>query len=375
MNLEDSQRPLPQQLTLYVNYACNLRCRHCYLYGVADVERSYMTTNKASAMSWEVFTRSVDPLIEAGNPLTVFLMGGEPCLHTNLPAMISYIKKASTSYVDMNTNGMFLDRCADDLIEAGIDAIYVSLDGSSEEKNDALRGTGSFAASIAGIRHLKQSIAHRNAPTKVALNYTITNRNFTDLLDMARLAEELEIDELFFNLPSFVHKHEGLEAQRVLSEKLAIEFNSWRGFQIDSEVAGIPPDELEAIISGLNGDWPFDLYLQPVEYSPQELATYFQPSWEQQAKKRTCQVLSFRTTVLPNGDVTPCTIYPDVVVGNVLETGMSEVWHGQKYEDFRNEIAQNLLPTCMRCCDLFDETNGDPSSFVSGSREGLAVRA
>src|SRR3954447_6942112 len=104
MTADSVPAPLPRQMTLYVNYACHLRCRHCYLYGVADYDRPYMAPMSNSAMTWDVFRRAVDPALDAGEPLTLFLMGGEPCLHDRLTDMVAYVAKSPATYVDMNTH-------------------------------------------------------------------------------------------------------------------------------------------------------------------------------------------------------------------------------------------------------------------------------
>src|SRR5262245_35244142 len=97
--------PAPIQMTLYVAFPCNLRCKNCWLFGIADVERDYMGTRDKDIMSWETFCAAVDPLFGHGVVPSICFMGGEPTLHPRLAEMIRYIKGLGPSYVDINTNG------------------------------------------------------------------------------------------------------------------------------------------------------------------------------------------------------------------------------------------------------------------------------
>jgi radical SAM protein with 4Fe4S-binding SPASM domain len=335
-----------------------------------------MTPMSSSAMSPEVFRSACAPILAAREKLTVFLMGGEPCLHLRIGEMIAYLKAFPNVYVDMNTHGMMLPKKAQILIDAGIDAIYVSLDGSTAEINDATRGVGAFARTLAGLEALFAARERSARLVKVAINYTVTNQNVSDLMPMAEVAAKLGVDELCINLPTYVTREEGDAAEFMLQTELGLQFESWRGFLIDSVVSDISGSALQKSIERLKTKkWPFVLFLQPVGYSPVELSSYFSKEWTTTLRQKGCPIQNFRTTVLPNGDVTPCTIYPDLIVGNVLESSLRDIWHGPRYAAFRSVVTRRLLPTCRRCCDLFDETQSDPDAFLTQSRLENAISA
>jgi len=359
---------LPTQLTLYVNFPCNLRCKHCFLYGVSGYVGEYMAPSAVESMSWDVFHAAVDPILAAGGPLSVCMMGGEPLLHRDLDGFVRHLKATSSVYVDVNTNAAVAPRRIMGIVDAGIDAVCVSLDGGSAEVNDAGRGRGSFRHAMRGIEHLLEWRRDRHPRLRVSLNFTITNLNYRDLRSTAELCGRLGLDELYLNLPTFVREGEG-EAAKAALARLGIDFRSWQGFRIDSVVDGIDHDELKRQFEELAArSWPFDLYVQPVGYSSAELPLWFTPRWGRVMRQRQCKVQNFRTTVLPSGDVVPCTVYPDVVVGNLHEESIADVWRGERYARFREMVNRRLLPTCTRCCDLYDEAADDPAAFVSDSR-------
>jgi Fe-coproporphyrin III synthase len=366
--------PLPAQLTLYIAYPCNLRCKHCYLYGVADYVPEYMDkTTRPQYMSDEVFHAAVDPLLENDAPLTVCFMGGEPSLHPKLPEMVRHLKSRPNVYVDMNTNATRMPRVGEALMEAGMDAVYVSIDGSSAEVNDPVRGKGSFDKAVRGLEHLAELRERRAQPLKLAINYIITSASIDDIVPAAEMAERIGVDEIFFNLSIFVTEEEGKGAQRRLA-KLGHDFKSWKGFVLPEFSEGVSADLLEDQLDELETrDWKPSVFVSPVGYTPKELRSYFTQRWSRILRQKSCPVQSFRTTVLTNGDMVPCTIYPDVVVGNVTEAPMAEVWRSPKYDEFRELTMRRLLPTCRRCCDLFDESAGDPYAFINGSRERFDI--
>jgi radical SAM protein with 4Fe4S-binding SPASM domain len=63
------------------------------------------------------------------------------------------------------------------------------------------------------------------------------------------------------------------------------------------------------------------------------------------------------TYVTANGNVLPCCFapfttgdYQGVILGNVFERPMSEIWNGSAYEAFRRAHASDDPPECCRGC-------------------------
>jgi len=54
----------------------------------------------------------------------------------------------------------------------------------------------------------------------------------------------------------------------------------------------------------------------------------------------------------PDGRVTPCRDYQDYVCGNVNDQDFYDIWHGDKYKEFRKKLKKGLMPVCTRCCGL-----------------------
>jgi len=354
----DRVLPLPRQVTLFVAWPCNLRCRVCALYGVADYVPEYMERSSPQYMSWEIFQRVMDPLAGGTASPAVTFIGGEPTLHPRLAEMVRYVKRRSDAHVDMCTNGTQIPRIGEALVEAGIDEVHVSIDGASAAVNDPGRGLRSFDRALEGLRQLI-ALRDRRAPgLKVKINCTVSGENYADLVATAELADAEGVDEIFFSLPIFVTETEGLDACRIV-EPLGFDFRSWRGFRIEPTISSVDVARLEQQLTTLmarRGKVP--TFVTPIGYEPRELRAYFGERWPELLHQRSCPVQSFRTSVLPNGDVTSCTPFPDLVVGSLASHTLEEVWRSPKYDRFRELVDARLLPVCHRCCELFGEEEG-----------------
>jgi radical SAM protein with 4Fe4S-binding SPASM domain len=98
------------------------------------------------------------------------ITGGEPFLRHDLFDILQAVKEAGFE-VSLLTNGTLVNGLrARKLAGIGVDGVQVSMEGP-EDIHDAIRGTGSFAATTAGVRHLV------DCGLDVTLNVTISSLN------------------------------------------------------------------------------------------------------------------------------------------------------------------------------------------------------
>jgi radical SAM protein with 4Fe4S-binding SPASM domain len=58
---------------------------------------------------------------------------------------------------------------------------------------------------------------------------------------------------------------------------------------------------------------------------------------------------------MPNGDVVNCRDFPDIIMGNVKDQPLLEIYNCEKFQAFRRALAKapgGVFPTCSRCCGL-----------------------
>ena len=131
---------------------CNIACTHCF-------NNSGPNVRTFAFLSIEKVHEEIGSAVRCGVK-EIFFTGGEPFLHRRLPEMLSLsLEHAPTTVL---TNGMLInDRIADRMAEIERSARYsleirVSLDGYTEEMNDAIRGRGVFESALAAVARLSR---------------------------------------------------------------------------------------------------------------------------------------------------------------------------------------------------------------------------
>jgi radical SAM protein with 4Fe4S-binding SPASM domain len=125
--------PLITPLTLYIDPAgkCNFKCKFCFQ-GDPTLESKLIT----NIMSFELFTKICNDLKTFDNNVKkIHLHGfGEPLLNKNISKMVQTIKNGLAEVVAITTNGSALNKeMAEKLVAAGLDEIYISIYGLSDE--------------------------------------------------------------------------------------------------------------------------------------------------------------------------------------------------------------------------------------------------
>jgi radical SAM protein with 4Fe4S-binding SPASM domain len=130
-------------IKLEVNDYCNLKCRMCYI------------DNKKSDLPDKLIYGLLDQV--SGHGIRLEILGGEPLMRKNILEIIKYAKSESRiPFISLYTNGTEATReMAEELREAGLDAILVTLVSHIEEVHDQFTGIpGSWKKTVAGIKEL-----------------------------------------------------------------------------------------------------------------------------------------------------------------------------------------------------------------------------
>lgn len=131
-------------------HTCNLKCRHCYL--------SCNSTNKTKSFLTPDKIRKTFENTNLQDLEEVYLTGGEPLLHRDINNIIRYCIKHTN--VNVLTNATLInDKKARFLRQIEVDSDYeiifrISLDHYIEQKNDEIRGKGSYKKALNGIKSL-----------------------------------------------------------------------------------------------------------------------------------------------------------------------------------------------------------------------------
>jgi MoaA/NifB/PqqE/SkfB family radical SAM enzyme len=328
----------PYSVSFWVTDKCNLSCPMCWVKPAKSKNEDYLSAGEICGVISE---------LAPFNP-RIGLTGGEPLLRKDIAEIVSFASGKGLR-VGLNTNGMLLGDCAEELVSAGLDTISISLDGP-ERVHDQLRGRpGSYRRALSGILALDNAKRNwRRRRPLVRVLATITEQNFREIPGLLSELHRLPLDSatvqhLWFTDRLILSAHQSL-SRRVLGE----ESSTLADFLIEK----LPPgDEVAEMLAQVKtGDWglPVDIY---PHLSSQEISTYY--SEARKRIRRRCLSRWLRIDISPEGTVTPCLGYD---AGNVRKMPFMDIWNGERMRRFRRVIGERgTLPGCSRCCGLFSD--------------------
>ena len=166
----------PFMVSYSITTKCNLKCKHCYSDSVEQAAPDELSTDEAF--------RLMDDLSHWGIGLLI-IDGGEPLCREDLLGIVKYASSKGIR-TTIGSNGTLIDKSmATKLVEAGVMAVAISIDGADAQTHDSFRGiSGAFEETTKGVE------ACRNASLPFQLNMVIRKDTLSQLEDMLRLAVE-----------------------------------------------------------------------------------------------------------------------------------------------------------------------------------------
>lgn len=141
-------------LRISVTDRCNLRCRYCM------PEEGVQLMSHNDILSFEEICETAKKAVGFGIK-RIRLTGGEPLVRKNIVALVKMLKAIDgIEEVSMTTNGILLSRYADDLANAGLTRINISLDTVDAEKFKWLTRGGDLNQVFEGIKAAKKANLH-----------------------------------------------------------------------------------------------------------------------------------------------------------------------------------------------------------------------
>jgi len=122
-------------VVLEVTNNCNLSCPVCF----AKSNENYNYEPDLDVIR-EMFKTTVDYVEK---PINIQISGGEPTIRDDLRDIIALGKEMGVDYIELNTNGVRLAKDIEyfrELKECGIDALYLSFDGLTDEVYRKING-------------------------------------------------------------------------------------------------------------------------------------------------------------------------------------------------------------------------------------------
>ncbi len=180
------RRPVTHLARVYVEPTnqCNLACRTC-------VRNTW--DEPAGQMTDATFARIIDGLRAFSPPPTVFFGGlGEPLSHPHIVDMVDQARSAG-SWVELITNGTLLSQdLSRRLIAAGLDVLWVSLDGARPESYADVRLGAALPQVLANLAGFRAARRPAQYPTpEIGIAFVAMKRNIAELPDILHLGGRL----------------------------------------------------------------------------------------------------------------------------------------------------------------------------------------
>ena len=127
----------------------------------------------------------------------VKITGGEPLVRKDVHKLIKAIKEIDgIDNVTMTTNGILLENQIDDLVNAGLDAVNISIDTLREDRYREITRLGDINKVMRGI---KKCLTYKNLKVKINC-VPIKGENEEELLDLINLCKDNDISIRFIEV-------------------------------------------------------------------------------------------------------------------------------------------------------------------------------
>ena len=295
----------PFYLIIEPTNICNLKCPLCPT-GEGTLSR------QDGLMDFSIFKKAIDELGDYLLELNITNYG-EPFIHNQLCQMISYSKKKAIK-VSVGTNGHYFNNGADveRFILSGVDKVYVSLDGTTQESYSKYRVGGSFQKVVEGLRLLSKIKSRlKSSLPFIELQFIVMRHNEDELSCIRKIAK-------------------GIGAGRLVLKPVSFNISEWDRSVVKERFKEFMPKSER-----------FRLY----DLKAGNLC------WKRRIKN-VCGYLWRGAVVLWDGSIVACCLDPrgDYKMGEVKD-GFRNVWNSQRYISLRRQVLKDKkkLDLCSNC--------------------------
>lgn len=318
-------RPLPHMLLYSPVTQCNLNCIHCISRDTRKSAHRLIPAIKQDIERWAADGKLVGLHSDYSGDLlwADHRFGGE----------LDFVIGLGIPF-EINTNGVHLTRdTAERLSRSRVTYVNVSLDAARDETYRRIRiGAPPLAEILNNVRTLLRVRAETNADFRVMLGITLMAGNLDEWLDFIRMTAAVGAD--------------GIHAAHLHAYTADMEPESlWHQPEAFNRVR----EEAIALAASLG------------------LAMGAPPPFHgfEETGHRHCPAPWESAVILGNGDVAACCV-PGMVMGNLHDESMEEIWNGDRYRALRSGINSPNPPKPCAICPMFRQS-GNKGSYLQHS--------
>jgi MoaA/NifB/PqqE/SkfB family radical SAM enzyme len=356
------RRPITKLARVYIEPTnhCNLNCVTC-------IRHSW--DEPLGEMSSPVFSRIIEGLRALSTPVSIFLGGlGEPLSHPHIVEMVRELKSLGSS-VELITNGTLLHRnLSEQLIDAGLDMLWVSLDGATPESYTDVRLGAALPEVLANLQQFRKARWTKHYPTgldlllqpQLGIVFVAMKRNIADLPAVFSLASRL--GSLHFLVTNVLPYTRAMEEEILYSHAISDSIYTSAPLlrSLDFPKMDVSSATREAFYQAMRGD--HSLSISGAGFGE---------------RNNQCPFIEKGSLAIRwDGDVSPClALLHDHKAyvhryerslkrhsfGNVLHQSIESMWNKTEYLLFRKRIRDFDFSPCVLCggCELFESNQED----------------
>ena len=340
-------------LTVYwsVNSVCNLHCKMCDV-GTATSDSNFFANLRIDGKLHEIEIdryRSVIDEVALYRP-AISITSTEPLMYKPLGDAVAYTRSRDLD-ITVTTGGYLLPQRAEELAEAGLSRLVVSIDGPSGLHNDIRGRKDSFERSAEGITRFREVSERRGHRAQILVNYTISNLNYRELEAFYEALEPLPVDRINFTYMNFV------------TPEMARRHNATWGAKYQATVNCLSEEtqpgrvDVGALYRQIEAVKRRDRERGRVAFLPEftldQLGRYFYEPDAFMGNSR-CMVNWFIAQIIASGEVIPYTRCYHVVLGNINEQPFMDIWNGPRARAWRRDLrTHRRFPACTRCDQVY----------------------
>ncbi|OCK43993.1 hypothetical protein BA195_04670 [Tenacibaculum soleae] len=338
----------PEWIVLGVNNVCNLHCKMCDV-GTKNLESNFaqnLVGTHPINMPIELIKNIIDQVKENFPKTKLGYAFTEPLVYPHLIESLAYANKMEL-YTTITTNALTLKYKAQQLVDSGVNEIYISLDGPKDIHNEIRGHKKSFQKALEGIEELIKI----NPKQSVSVFCVITEWNIGYLTQFINEIKHLPLKEVGFMHTNFTpeyvaRSHNEKWSQYYLATSSNMDEINIDNFNLDTllkEIKKIKTTKLNFNVS-FSPDISTKEGLNVFYHAPQEIIG------------KGCNDVFGNIMIKSDGSVIPAhgRCY-NLELGNMYKESLKEVWNSKVLKKLRNDLNKSggLFPACSRCCSAF----------------------
>ena len=300
----------PTSICLKLSERCNSKCVHC------DIWKN----RREDALTTEQWLRTLDGIRRWLGPANIVLTGGEIFLRRDVMAIVRHATRIGL-VCEVLSNGLLIRRHhCEDLVEAQVDQVTISLDGVTPETHRAIRRVPRmYERIVRTVADLDEFRRRHGARLKILLKMVVMRPNLHEVVPMADWVRERGQADVQF---------QPIEQNYARPDDL--------GWFRDSDLWIRDVDALRTVASQLISRKRAGHPIRNTVESLEAMVRYFEDpereirrvrSHDASHDSETCLVGVGSMVISSNGAVRWCFQMPPA--GNVREKSPQEIWEGR----------------------------------------------